>query len=73
MTRTRRVDLNRGFIEQANEEADNMVQTNEEEEANIEVEERRERMRLRRRLATVDDIFAELEDEFQPENDSDDE
>ena len=50
-----------------------MVQTNEEDEVNIEVDDRRERMRLRRRLATIDDIFAELEDEFQPENDSDDE
>jgi hypothetical protein len=73
VTRTLRVDLNIGFIEQANEENDNMVQTNEEEEVDIEAEDRRKRMRLRRRLATVDDIFAELEDEFQPEYDSDDE
>ena len=73
VTRTRGVDLNRGFIEHINEEAENMVQTNEEDEVNIEVDDRRDRMRLRRRLATIDDIFAELEDEFQPENDSDDE
>ena len=50
-----------------------MVHTNEEDEVNIEVEDRRERMRLRRRLATIDDILAELEDEYHPENISNDE
>ena len=30
-------------------------------------------MRLSRRLATMDDIVAELEDQFTPECDSDDE
>ena len=33
----------------------------------------RMRMRLRRRLATLDDIVAELEDDFIPKDDSDDE
>ncbi len=38
----------------------------------VEAENRRRRMRLSRRLATMDNIVAELEDLFTPECDSDD-
>ena len=48
------------------------VETNEKRIEDVEAENRR-RMRLNRRLATVDNIVAELEDQFTPECDSDDE
>ena len=47
------------------------VETNEKRIEDVEAENRR-RMRLSRRLATMDNIVAELEDLFTPECDSDD-
>ena len=49
------------------------VETNEEVIEDVEAKDRRSRMRWSRRLATIDDIVAELEDQFTPECDSDDE
>ena len=43
------------------------------EQQDVEAEDRRRRMRSRRRQLTLDDITSELEDQFQPELDSDDE
>ena len=50
------------------------VETNEKRIEDVEAENRRRRMRLSRRLATMDNIVAELEleDLFTPECDSDD-
>ena len=78
ITRKPTEDLNQGFF---NVTLDELVQASEEvpaeevEEvvADVEAEDRRRRMRLSRRLATMDDIVAELEDQFTPECDSDDE
>ena len=73
MTRKPTEDLNQGFF---NVTLDELVQASEEVEevvADVEAEDRRRRMRLSRRLATMDDIVAELEDQFTPECDSDDE
>ena len=64
--------MNQGFIDEAVEE-DETLEINEQVTEDVETEDRRLRMRLRRRLATLDDIVAELEDDFIPEDDSDDE
>ena len=48
------------------------METNEEVSEDVEADDRRRRMRLSRRLATMDDIVAELEDQFAPEYDLDD-
>ena len=43
------------------------------EQQDVKAEDRRRIMRSRRRQLTLDDIASELEDQFQPELDSDDE
>ena len=48
------------------------VETNEKRIEDVEAENRRRRKSLSRRLATMDNIVAELEDLFTPECDSDD-
>ena len=64
--------MNQGFIDETVQE-DETLEINEQVTEGVETEDRRMRMRLRRRLAILDDIVAELEDDFIPEDDSDDE
>ena len=62
IVRKERVNLDKGFIEETNEES-----VQEHEEVDGETENRRERMRLRTRIARFDD----MEDELVSESDSD--